>query len=463
MRDQAKVANDIRLADQLRIVVNTLIYGNPVRLDVGCRKDGHRRVVTETAAEWTFPPIAATVTAASRLALGVAEHLLHPYGITVASRDTDGLLLRCALDQWPDLDRVLVRFDALDPFQTAGHLWKVRRKHEDRPLHGLVLGIKRYVLATLDDEGDLLEVIEATEHALGGSVVDPSKMAGHDAEGHRRWTRAVAGVAVRQEVMRSRGQSLIIDRWPWEDADELPFPSIGRVQAATPETLASVRKRIGVRPFGLFLEGHTRREGDPAPIALDPGTDLSECQSLDWLDGAGRRADFDADALDNLGGKSHRWLRPRPLDDTAELVVIPELIRRVGKAGGVIEAEIVSLDADTSDIRAVYDDGEAEAFVVRRAIEVGPQSFSRRWDIPVDTAKSWTSGRKRPEADSVRRVLRAMRIRTSNTPTCPVDGHPVFRAGTRYCSPKCRATAAKRRQREKSAAPATMSHRKEDV
>src|ERR1019366_1442195 len=104
--------------DQLRIVVNTLMYGNPVRLDAGCRKDGRRRVVTETAAEWTFPPIAATVTAASRLALGVAEHLLCPYGITVASRDTDGLLLRCAPDQWPDLDRVLARFDALDPFGT---------------------------------------------------------------------------------------------------------------------------------------------------------------------------------------------------------------------------------------------------------------------------------------------------------------------------------------------------------
>jgi hypothetical protein len=144
LRDEAKLAQDNRLAVQLRVVVNTLIYGNPVRLDLGYRQEGRQRVVTETPAEWTFPPIAATVTAASRLALGVAEHLLDPYEITVASRDTDGLLLRCTPDQWAALDQVLARFDVLDPFGDGGHFWKVQRDHEGRPLHGLVIGVKRY-------------------------------------------------------------------------------------------------------------------------------------------------------------------------------------------------------------------------------------------------------------------------------------------------------------------------------
>jgi hypothetical protein len=107
----------------------------------------------------------------------------------------------------------------------------------------------------------------------------------------------------------------------------------------------------------------------------------------------------------------------------------------------------------------VYDEGNAAGFVVGHAVEIGPQSFSRRYDIPLDTVESWACGRKRPSAGSVRRVLRAMRIRTGDTPTCPVDGRPVFRAGNRYCSPKCRATASKRRQREKSAA--IVSGRKE--
>ena len=450
LRDEAKLAQDNRLAAQLRVVVNTLIYGNPVRLDLGYRQEGRQRVVTETPAEWTFPPIAATVTAASRLALGVAEHLLDPYNITVASRDTDGLLLRCTPDQWAALDQVLARFDALDPFGDGGHFWKVQRDHEGRPLHGLVIGVKRYVLATLDDAGDLLDVVEATEHALGGSVVVPPRMAGHDEEGHRRWTRAVAAVAVRREIARSRGISLVVPLWLWERGDEPRFPSIGRVQATTPETLTTIRRHIGVRPFGLFLEGHTRRRRDAAPIALDPGTDLAEWQSLDWRDGSGGPAHVDDNALDNLGGKAHRWLRPRPLNDQSEVVIAPELIRRVGKAGGIVEADLVGPDADTSGVRAVYDEGDAAGFVIHHATEIGPQSFSRHYSIPLDTVESWACGRKRPSAGSVRRVLRAMRVRTTETPRCPVDDRPVFRAGAQYCSPKCRATASKRRQRERA-------------
>jgi hypothetical protein len=459
LRDKAKLRDDDRLAAQLRIVVNTLIYGNPVRLDLGYRQERGHRVVTEAPAEWTFPPIAATVTATSRLVLGVTERLLVPHGITVASRDTDGLLLRCRPDQWAALDQVLARFDALDPFGTGGHFWKVQRQHEGRPLHGLVLGVKRYVLATLDDAGNLLEVIEATEHALGGSVVDPPLMAGNDAEGHRRWTREVAAVAVRREIARSRGISLLVPLWPWERRDVPPFPSFGRVQAATPETLAAVRKRIGVKPFGLFLEGHTRREGEPAPIALDPGTDLSEWQSLDLRNGDGGPAHVDSGALDNLGGKAHRWLRPRPLDDTSEVVVVPELIRRVGKAGGVIEAEIVSPDADTSGVRAVYDEGDAANYLARRSDEIGPRAFARTAGISRDAAQRLKDG-KPLRAATIRRALRNLRIRTSETPICPVDGRPVFRSGAAYCSVRCRRREEKRRQRERSAAP-LVNRRKE--
>jgi hypothetical protein len=428
--------------------VNTLIYGNPIRLDLGYRKDGRRQVVTETAAEWTFPPIAATVTAASRLALGVTEHLLNPYGITVASRDTDGLLLRCAPDQWSDLDRVLARFQSLDPFGDGGQFWKVKRQHEGRPLHSLVIGVKRYVLATLDERGDLLEVVEATEHALGGAVVDPPRMAGHDADGNRLWTRAVAAVAVRREIARSRGRSLAVEHWPWEDAGEPPFPSIGRVQASTPQTLVAIRRRIGVRPFGLFLEGHTRRATETAQVALDPGTDLVEWQSLDWRGRDGRSAD--SSSLDNLGAKANRWLRPRPLDDQSEVLVEPELIRRVGKAGGVIEADLVGPDADVSGVRAMYDDGDAPGFVAGLAAVIGPQSLSSRYGVPPDTAKSLSSGRKRPSRTTVAKVLQGMRMRVADAGTCPVDRQPVAGAGKTYCSPRCRATARKRRQREKS-------------
>jgi hypothetical protein len=129
LRDTAKVRGDKRLAAHLRVVVNALVYGNLVRLDQLHRRNGRRATIAEQPAEWTFPPVAATVTAASRLVLGVAEHDLGAYDITVASRDTDGLLLSCSPDQWTDLDRVLAHFDQLDPFGTGTPFWTVRREH----------------------------------------------------------------------------------------------------------------------------------------------------------------------------------------------------------------------------------------------------------------------------------------------------------------------------------------------
>ena len=216
LRDRAKARGDDRLAAHLRVVVNTLVYGNVVRTDT---RPGARGV-DEVTGEWCFPPMASTVTAASRLGLGLAEHLVNSAGGTVASRDTDGLLLvsspgggtvrladgrEVGAVSWATLDKLLARFDRLDPFGTGQPFWKVAREHEGRPLHGLVLGLKRYVLCTLDDKGDLAEVVEATEHALGGSVADPPAMAGRDHHGRHRWTRAVAAVAVRQAIAAQPG------------------------------------------------------------------------------------------------------------------------------------------------------------------------------------------------------------------------------------------------------------------
>jgi hypothetical protein len=274
-------------------------------------------------------------------------------------------------------------------------------------------------------------------------------MAGHDGDGRHRWTRAVAAVAVRREIARSRGTTLVVPLWPWEDADEPRFPSIGRVQATTPETLTAIRRRIDVRPFGLFLEGHARLARGTAPVAVDPGTDLAEWQSLDWRDGSGGPAHVDDNALGNLGGKAHRWLRPHPLDNRSEVVVVPDLIRRVGKAGGVIEADLVGPAADTSGVRAVYDEGDAAGFVARHAAEIGPRAFARTAVVSKRAAQRLKDG-KPVQAATIRRALRNLRIRTSQTPICPVDGRPVFRVGARYCAPRCKAAAKKRRQRERA-------------
>jgi hypothetical protein len=229
LRDNAKGEGDDRLAAMLRVLVNSLVYGNFARLDPVRRRDGRRVVLGEQPFEFTYPPIAATVTAGSRLLVGIAEHLVEEAGGTIAGRDTDGLLVwspqggavpvlhgrKAGAISWAALDGVLARFDSLDPWGDGSSFWKAPvREHNGHSLHGLVIGVKRYALATLDDKGDLIEVVEATEHALGGSVVDPPGFAGRAGDGRHRWTREVAAFAFRQAVAGSRGEQLLASTWP---------------------------------------------------------------------------------------------------------------------------------------------------------------------------------------------------------------------------------------------------------
>jgi hypothetical protein len=81
---------------------------------------------------------------------------------------------------WAWLDELLDRFDVLDPFGDGGKFWDDReRGTEDRPLHIVSLGSKRYVLAQPNADGSF-EVVGGTEHSLGGEVVDPPRMRGRN-------------------------------------------------------------------------------------------------------------------------------------------------------------------------------------------------------------------------------------------------------------------------------------------
>jgi hypothetical protein len=68
-RLRAKARGDERLAAQLRVVVNALVYGLAARLDP--QPDG-----TERPGPWAWPPLASTVTAGTRLLIGLAELLI---------------------------------------------------------------------------------------------------------------------------------------------------------------------------------------------------------------------------------------------------------------------------------------------------------------------------------------------------------------------------------------------------
>jgi hypothetical protein len=74
-------SEDLRRAAVLRVADNAGAYGNFARFDA------------DRPGPWCFPPIAATVTAACRAILMVAEYELTDAGFRVLAMDTDGVLV----------------------------------------------------------------------------------------------------------------------------------------------------------------------------------------------------------------------------------------------------------------------------------------------------------------------------------------------------------------------------------
>ncbi|MHB1582985.1 MAG: hypothetical protein ACYCU7_18345 [Acidimicrobiales bacterium] len=435
IRDDAKARGDLRLAATLRVVVNSLSYGITAQINQDDVRRGRRWTVGEKAVRNTFPPIGSSVTAACRLAVGVAEHLVEKAGGTVASRDTDGLLLVASPDggpvilddgrvvgaiSWPALDEIMARFDGLDPFGTGASFFKAAlREHRGRPLHGLVLRIKRYAIGTLDDRGNLGELVEATEHGLGGQVIDPPGADGRAADGRHLWTRDVAAEAMAQAAARRRRKRArpVVGRWPWERGVER-FPQLQRMQTASPGDLAYVEERycLRLRPFGHYVQASM---GLLKPLAaLDPGDDLAGWSGLAWHDPYGGMpdmttdpdADLDDDAtawvLPTVGDKALDWMEPYLLPPRPVTIDDPRCIRPVGKSGKLLEARAAGDDeTPTEDLRADYGSpAELAAVIVEQARRLGPVSFAETYDVPFETVKSWTAGRKTPSAGSVRKL-----------------------------------------------------------
>jgi hypothetical protein len=429
-RQAAKAIKDVRESTQLRVVVNGLIYGQPARLDQ--RPNG-----AERPGPWTWPPLAATVAAGTRLLIGLAELMLNEAGMTVAARDTDGLLLMAsssggAMIPSDALDDVLSRFEALSPFGSDIPIWKVTRDKDGEPITAVVIGRKRYALGVRD--GDSIHLVDATEHALGGVFVDPPILAGRDPNGRHRWTREVATRVLDEETGGRSG--------PLLPAEAGEFPALRRFQVGSTAALAQLPDELGVRPFGLYVEGLP----DPlygattTPRALDPGTDLSDYRGLRWIGHHGQaeriatEPDAHAAVLWTLGGRARRWATSRTEIISDPVLVVPELIRRVGRLGTVVEASTGDPFGDHGSVRVVYDEGDAAAFIHDELTRLGPATLAERYDLPPDTAKKLRPGRQ-PSPATIRRVQAALR-KAGTSRTCALDDcdAPLSRRNSLYCS-----------------------------
>jgi hypothetical protein len=76
LRQRAKAEGNDQLATALRVLVNAMAYGNFARLDQVKRWEDRVLVLRERPADYTFPPLAASVTALTRLHVGLAEYLI---------------------------------------------------------------------------------------------------------------------------------------------------------------------------------------------------------------------------------------------------------------------------------------------------------------------------------------------------------------------------------------------------
>jgi len=475
LRREAKARGDHRLAALLRVVVNAYVYGNAARIDQRSVRKGRRYVLAEQVARGTFPPIAASITAGCRLVIGVNEHLGVKSGGTVASRDTDGVLWVCSPDggvvelddgrqvpalSWAALDEIMARFDALAPFGPGVPFFKPPLREKDgRPLWGVVLRVKRYALATLDDDGDPHELVDATEHGLAGQVVDPAAMPGRAKDGRRDWTRAVAAETVGQAIARRRGERRVVDLWPWDEGAAKPFPQIQRCQAPDPAVLENIEGTYGLRlrPFGLYLLGTSQPElgqrHAPPLAALDPGGTLEDWDTrIEWHDQDARRVPVTTDPamrhraheLRTLDERAIAWMKPRPLPVTPVVVDDPRMIRPVGRGGRLVEARAAGdHDTPSEELRVTYAGPDVRPVIVERVKSMGPTNFAESFDVPARTAKAWAAGERKPSAGWVERLLPLLGNRSSRLCGCNCGEIIVGRATRRFVNDAHRKRAAR--------------------
>ena len=322
---------------------------------------------------------------------------------------------------------------------------------DDRPLHIVVLRAKRYVKARRNPDGSY-EVVDWTLHGLSGGVVPPAAMPGRDSERRPNWTRPVAEHALVRAL--AGGTPLVFDA-PWDDEDDERWPHLRRVQLATADALASMPAVLGCHAFTWVLEAVVDKELSPAVgtlWTLDPGGNNVQWKSLQWFDSAGREHpvttrndDLSAVRLERLADKGWRWSVPVPYEDPGLVDIL--LVRRVGRGGALIDAQLADPTARAIDHEVVYSEGDASSFVRDEVKRLGPTGFFAHYGVPVDTADKISAGR-RPSPATIRRVLAALGT-TELSRTCILADceAPVTRRNQQYCSAAHREKAYRERQK----------------
>jgi hypothetical protein len=287
---------------------------------------------------------------------------------------------------------------------------------------------------------DRFDVVEGTEHALGGGVADPPGW-GAEADGEfRRWVRAVHEYALACATRPDPGWHA-----PWDRKGEQAFPVLRRFSAASPETLAEVAAVLGLHPFGPWIEGAPDKVlNDRVAVTLDPGDDLAGWAQVPWFDRDGQqvrvgtapgcRVDI---VLRTLADYAWSWAQPAPPDDDTLIEIDPRLIRRVGRAGALIDAQLADPNARAEDHQVVYSEGDPAGFVAERARRLGPRPFARLTKLPIRVAERAALGRPISTANVERALAMLASAVVDEGRRCALEGCDllVSRPNARYCCP----------------------------
>jgi hypothetical protein len=250
----------------------------------------------EKPGRFSFPPIAACVTAAARLLLALLERLVTDGGGSYVCCDTDSMaivaneqggLVRCpsrdgetirALS-WRQVEAIVERFSSLNPYdRTAipGSILQIEPVNydeagEQRPLYAFAISAKRYALATLDCTGQAT-VVKRSEHGLGHLLnpLDPERE-------DRDWNTCVWQATIDTSLGRTTREPAWASR-----------PAVSRVSASSPTVLHAFDAynegrayAEQIKPFNFLLAGYVAPFGHPngydperfqliAPYETDP-------------------------------------------------------------------------------------------------------------------------------------------------------------------------------------------------
>jgi hypothetical protein len=319
-----------RLSRFLKITANATAYGILARFDrheladrvpiAVWGPDGEPRQRRDSNPEdpgpYTFPPIAATITAAARLLLAMLERIVRDAGGTYALCDTDSMAIVRTSDggeSIPGLDArtiegILARFEGLNPYSQASGIpiWKVEHDSLARPVSCVAISAKRYILFRQAPGGaaaELVGVADEPDEARTGDVDDPGEVTDWSEHGLGVYLSPLVDVRGRPKRDTKGRREWVAEAWRTVLADatgstqpHLPswagLPAVTRFTVSSP-TIADwfrgrdkdlpVEDRMHPGGFGLLahvVEGDAANRMPAAPYESDPARWLN----LDWYD-----------------------------------------------------------------------------------------------------------------------------------------------------------------------------------